>query len=125
MDTIKIVFKNYPLSFHNMAKPAALAGIAAANQGKFWAYHDLLYDNYKTLSEQKFVQFATELKLDVNKFNRDRKSVATMQRMQQDILAAQQAGVTGTPSIYINGRKVGQRSPQNIQKMIDAALKEK
>ncbi len=123
MDSIKIVFKHYPLSFHNMAKPAALAGVAAANQGKFWAYHDLLYENYKALSAEKFIQFATQLGLDIQQFKRDITSATTLQQVQKDMIAAQQAGVTGTPTIFINGRRVGQRSPENIQKMINAELK--
>ena len=105
-----------------MAKPAALAGVAAANQGKFWAYHDLLYENFKSLSEPKFIEFAEQLKLDMTTFKRDMKSQATLDRIQQDIAAAQAAEVTGTPSIFVNGRRVGQRSPENIQKMIDAEL---
>ncbi len=123
MDTVKITFKHYPLSFHKMAKPAALAGVAAANQGKFWGYHDLLYENFKTLSDAKFLEFAAQLKLDMDQFKRDLKSPATAQRVQKDIKSGQDAEVTGTPSIFINGHRVGQRSPQNIQKMIDAELK--
>ncbi len=123
MNTVKIVFKNFPLSFHKMAKPAALAGIAAANQGQFWDFHDLLYENYKTLSEEKFIQFATDLKLDMAKFKQDMKSPATQQRLQKDIMAAQSAEVTGTPTIFINGRRVQKRSLESIQKMIDAELK--
>jgi protein-disulfide isomerase len=123
MDTVKIVFKHYPLNFHAMARPAAEAGIAAANQGKFWAYHDLLYENYNSLSTEKFTKFAEKIGLDMAKFNRDLKSPATRDRLRQDMQAAQQAGVTGTPSIFINGRRVGKRTPENIQKMIDAELK--
>ncbi len=123
IDTVKIVFKHFPLSFHKMAKPAALAGIAAANQGKFWGFHDLLYENYKTLSEAKFIQFAEQLKLDMVKFKRDMKSPATQQILKKDILAAKSAGVTGTPAIFINGRRLQQRSLENIQKMIEAELR--
>ena len=123
MDSVKIVFKNYPLGIHKMAKPAALAGIAAAKQGQFWSYHDLLYENYKTLSEEKFIQFATELKLDMKKFQRDKRSPTSQQRLQKDIMAAGSAEVTGTPAIFVNGRRVQKRSLENIQKMIDAELK--
>lgn len=123
MDNVKIVFKHFPLNFHKMAKPAAMAGIAAANQGKFWEYHDLLYENYKSLSEAKFIQFATDLKLDVEQFKRDMKSPTTQQTLQKDIAAASGADVTGTPAIFINGRRLQQRSLENIQKMIDAELK--
>lgn len=123
MDSVKIVFKNYPLNFHKMARPAAMAGIAAANQGKFWAFHDLLYENHKTLSEEKFIQFAEQLNLDMAQFKRDMKSSATQKILQRDIEAAGNADVTGTPAIFINGRKVRQRSLESIQQMIDAELK--
>ncbi len=106
-----------------MAKPAALAGIAAANQGKFWAYHDLLYENYKSLSQAQFITFAEQLKLDMEQFKRDLKSPASMEKLQKDIIAAQAAGVSGTPTIFINGRRLKvDRSPKNIQKVIDATL---
>ena len=122
-NTVKIVFKHYPLGFHKMAKPAALAGIAAANQGNFWGFHDLLYENFKTLSKAQFITFAKKLNLDLNKFKRDMKSPASEQLLKKDIAEAQRAEVTGTPTIFINGRRVQQRSPQQIQKMINEELK--
>jgi protein-disulfide isomerase len=122
-NTVKIVFKHYPLGFHKMARPAALAGIAAANQGKFWGFHDLLYENFKTLSEEQFITFAQQLELDIDKFKHDMKNPATKQILQKDILEAQKAEVTGTPTIFINGHRVQQRSLDKIQKMIDAELK--
>ncbi len=106
-----------------MAKPAALAGIAAAAQGNFWDYHDLMYENYKSLSQEKLIQFAEQLKFDMDKFKRDMKSPATLAILKQDMVEAKQAEVSGTPSIFINGHKVQQRSLEKIQKMIDAELK--
>ena len=122
-DTVKIVFKHFPLGFHKQAKPAALAAIAASNQGKFWQYHDLLYANHKSLNPQSYEKFATELGLDLEAFNRDRKAPQARQQMTTDINIGRQAGVSGTPAIFVNGHRVKKRSPQAIQAMIDAELK--
>ena len=122
-DTVKIVFKNFPLNFHAQAQPAALAAIAAQNQGKFWQYHDLLYENYKSLSPQSYEKFATEVGLDLATFNRDRQSRQARERIATDINIAKQANVHGTPAIFVNGHLVQNRNMQTIQAMIDKELK--
>ncbi len=122
-DTVKIVFKHFPLNFHKEAQAAAQAAIAAHNQGKFWQYHDKLYENHKTLSAQSYEKFATELGLDLTAFNRDRNSPQARQQMATDMNIGRQAGVNSTPAIYVNGHRVKQRTPQVIQSMIDAELK--
>ena len=122
-DTVKIVFKHFPLSFHKQAQPAALAAIAAYNQGKFWQFHDLLYENHKSLAPESYEKFATALGLDMTIFNRDRISPQARQRMITDINIGKQSGVTGTPAIFINGHRVKKRTFEDIQAMIDVELK--
>ncbi len=124
-DTVKIVFKHFPLNFHKEAQAASQAAIAAHQQGKFWQYHDLLYENHKTLTAQSYEAFATQLGLDLTAFNRDRQSPQTRQQMVTDMNIAKQAGVTGTPAIFVNGHRVQNRSLQVIQTMIDAELKKR
>ena len=129
-DKIKIVFKQFPLSFHKKAQPAATASLAAHNQGKFWQYHDLLYENQKRFTAAKtvkdadpiFVELAQSLQLDINKFNKERKSRITMKTMQRDIKDGRKIGVRGTPSIYINGRKLQNRSLKELQQMVEQEL---
>lgn len=122
-DTVKIVFKHFPLNFHKEAQAAAQAAIAAHNQGKFWQFHDLLYENHKTLTAQSYEGFATELGLDLAAFNRDRVSPQVRQQLTADINGGKQAGVSGTPAIFVNGHRVQKRSMQDIQAMIDTELK--
>ncbi|MHB8811471.1 MAG: thioredoxin domain-containing protein, partial [Desulfobulbaceae bacterium] len=119
-ETVKIAFKNLPLTnIHNMAEPAALAALAAHNQGKFWQMHDALFAMNSELSAEKIQAAAKEIGLDMTKFNADLNSEANKQRLIKDMTDARQAEVSGTPSLFINGRRVNDRSPEAMQKMID------
>lgn len=118
----KVVFKNMPLDFHKFAEPAARAGIAANIQGKFWEFHDAIFAT-ETLDDGTIEKIAKSLNLDMDKFKADMESAATKAKVQQDIIEAKNAGVTGTPTVFINGRRVKQRSPEAFQVMIDAELK--
>lgn len=122
-DAVRIVYKHYPLPNHKMARSAALASYAAYKQGKFWEYHDELFANMRSLSPEKFEEIATTLGLDPEQFKKDMSSTAAMQQIQRDMMAAKKVGVRGTPSIYINGRKLKKRSPEAIQEIIDEELK--
>ena len=119
-DTVKIVFKNLPLRMHNMAEPAARAAIAAQDQGKFWQMHDAIFAmGPKALNKEAFIKAAKDLGMDVEKFKKDMNSPETKQRLAKDLGDANKAGVTGTPTLFINGRKVQSRGPGAIQQMID------
>ena len=118
------MFKHFPLSFHKQAKDAAKASIAAYEQGKFWQYHDLLYENYKTLTKASYEQFAGQLGLDIKTFNRTRHSPQTNGRIQQDMAMARKAQVSGTPAIFVTGHRVNSkdRNMKFIQALIDQEL---
>lgn len=118
LETVKIVFKHFPLDFHKIAKPAALASIAAQKQGKFWEFHDLLFENSISLSPEKIIAIAQQLKLDISSFSGIMRSPATMQKLAQDIQDGRDAGVTGTPAIFVNGRRLKTRDFPTIQKLI-------
>jgi protein-disulfide isomerase len=122
---VKLVFKNLPLSSHPYARPAALAALAAHNQGKFWEYHEKLFANQTTLSESKFLEFAGQLGLDVEKFKRDMSSPALQQIIDRDMNDGRRLRVRGVPTVYVNGKPWGERSPRGLQTMIDAELKKK
>ncbi|MGV1099568.1 DsbA family protein [Thiovibrio sp. JS02] len=119
---VKIVFKQFPLSFHKQAQPAALAALAAHHQGKFWQYHDLLFENQKALSDARYVEAAKQLGLDLQKFNSDRNSPGTRQQLENDINEGRKAGVRGTPSLFLNGRRVKDRNLESVEKMIEQEL---
>ena len=67
-EKVKIVFKHFPLNSHRFAAVAALASVAASNQGKFWQYHDLLFSTSLDGDEEELIAFAEELELNLNKF---------------------------------------------------------
>ncbi|MFH1020321.1 MAG: thioredoxin domain-containing protein [Pseudomonadota bacterium] len=119
---VKVVFKHFPLAMHKLAQSAALASMAAHRQGKFWAYHDLLFENQKSLSEAKYTELAKKLGLDLDKFNKDYKAVVNQQALQRDMAEAQIIGVRGTPTIFVNGRRLKERNSKELQQMITQEL---
>ena len=102
---------------HNMAETAALAAIAAQNQGKFWQMHDALFAIPK-LNKETIDQAAESIGLDMNKYKKDMNSPETKQKLARDLAAARQADVTGTPTLFVNGRRVKNRGPDVIQQMV-------
>ena len=78
---VKIYFRDFPLSFHKNAKKASVAARCAADQGKFWPFHDLLFKNQKRLQEDQLVSYAKELKLDAKKFETCMASPETLARL--------------------------------------------
>ena len=121
-ETVKIVYKNFPIRGHNNARPAALAALAAHEQGKFWGYHDELYANMSQLGPKKYQEIAETLELDLEKFKKDQTSPEVTKQLERDLQDAKQAGVRGTPTIFINGRKLKDRNIVSVQKLIDAEL---
>ncbi|MFZ5774996.1 MAG: DsbA family protein [Thermodesulfobacteriota bacterium] len=119
---VKVVFKQFPLPMHKQAQPAALAALAAHQQGKFWQYHDLLFENQKNLSEAKFGELAKQVGLDAGRFERDRKAPLLMQILDRDINDGRQAGVRGTPTIFVNGRLLKDRNSEKLHRLVDQEL---
>ena len=122
-DKVKIVFKHFPLGSHQFAALASLAATAAQSQGKFWQYNKMIFDNYRQLTPEKFQKFAKELNLNMPLFNKQMNSKESKERVSTDFRDGREAGVTGTPTIYINGRLLRKRSLPAIQKIIDQELK--
>ncbi len=102
-DKVRLALKNNPLDFHDQALPAAKAALAANKQGKFWEYHDLLFENSSKLNEEMFVKFAEDLKLDMEKFNADRNSEAIAEQIEFEQQEAIEKKLKGTPSFVANG----------------------
>jgi protein-disulfide isomerase len=121
-ETVKIAYKHLPLRSHNMARPAALASLAANEQGKFWQYHDKLFAE-ANIVPGSIDRIAAELGLDQEQFKQAVNSSRMQQIVNDDVAEAGSLGVTGTPTIFINGRKLKQRSLQGFQAMIDEELK--
>jgi len=111
-----------PLKFHKSADPAARAALAAGEQGKFWEFHDKLFAA-KKLNTKVINQIAIDLGLDMVRFASDMKSPQIRSKLQKDLIDAKKAGVTGTPTVFINGRIPKQRSLRGFQEIIDDELK--
>ncbi len=122
---VKLVFKNLPLPFHDKAKPAAKAALAAGKQGKFWEMHDALFKNQGDLSEELYVKLAGDLSLDVAKFKTDLASEELTKQVEEDSAQAQKLGVNGTPGFFVNGVLVSGAQPLPAFKaIIDRWLKQ-
>jgi protein-disulfide isomerase len=120
---VKVVYKHFPLRNHKQARPAAVASMAAHQQGKFWEYHDKIFADYRNLNDKKFVEFAEALGLDMDRFTKSRKDPRILNIINNDMREAQKAGVRGTPTIFVNGKRLKDRSLRGFSAMIDKELK--
>ncbi|MDF0552232.1 thioredoxin domain-containing protein [Kamptonema sp. UHCC 0994] len=103
-DKVTLAFKHFPLiKIHPQALPAAKAAWAAQQQGKFWEYHNALFEQQKQLSEELYGAIAKNLNLNLEKFNNDRNSPAAEAAIEKDIQIAQTLGIDGTPFFILNG----------------------
>lgn len=119
---VKIVFKHFPLRTHRYSEKAARASVAADRQGKFWEFHDKLFDNYKNLSDVKVYEIIRDLKLDRDKFEKDWKDPAVDAKVEADQREGSKIGVRGTPTVFINGRRLRKRDIAGFTRLIDEEL---
>ncbi|MGH7860550.1 MAG: DsbA family protein [Candidatus Binatia bacterium] len=123
---VRFVYKHMPLTqIHPNAMPAAKAAVAAANQGKFWEMHDELFENYRELSADNIRKIAGEIGLDMKRFEQDLGSPETEKLVQEDMALGGRVGVRGTPTFFLNGRQIQNRSPEALKGMVDGELKKK
>jgi protein-disulfide isomerase len=122
----RFVYKHFPLtSIHKQALPAAHAAVAAQKQGKFWEMHELMFKNQRALQDDNLEAYAAEIGLDVDQFKKDMASDAVKQQVAADMALAQKVGVRGTPTIFVNGKLLQNRSLDGFKDLIDPLLKEK
>jgi len=120
---VKYVYRDFPLSFHPEAQPAAEAAECADEQGKFWEMHDLIFQNQAIMSNSAYKQWAEQLGLDTAQFNDCLDSGKYRQEVQSDSNYGSQVGVSGTPTFFINGiRLVGAQPFEAFKQIIDAEL---
>ena len=122
---VQVAFKHYPLErecnskmsrdLHAQAYEAAYAAEAARRQGKFWEFHDAVFASDLSRGEEVLASIATEIGLDLERFDRDRKAEETIAKIQSDSDLANSLGVNGTPTTFWNGRKVLGLNPQLAQ----------
>ena len=121
---IKLVFKNFPIRSHAFSIKAAEAALAAHQQGKFWAFHDMLFKNYNQLNEVKLAKIASQLGLNDSKFQQRRNDPATLAQINADASQGRSIGVHGTPTVFVNGRLLRNKSPHGLKAAVDEALRE-
>lgn len=110
-EKLRFEYKHYPLPIHPYAQQAAIAAEAAGQQGKFFEYHDALFEKQDEWAKSKtpvalFTKYAGELGLDVEKFKQHQKAPLIRDAVRADLSAAQKLELTGTPSFYLNGEKM-------------------
>ncbi|HEY3571604.1 MAG TPA: thioredoxin domain-containing protein [Thermoanaerobaculia bacterium] len=121
---VRVVFRQYPLPFHQNAQKAAEASLCAADQGKFWELHDAMFGNQGELGVDQLKAKAASLGLNADKFNKCLDSGEKNAAIQADIKAGSAAGVSGTPAMFINGRFISGAVPfDQITTVIDDELK--
>ena len=123
-DKVRIVFRQYPLPMHPNAQKAAEASLCAHDQGKFWELHDAMFADQKGLGVPQLKAKAQELGLDGEQFAQCLDSGKYEDEVKADLRAGTQAGVSGTPAMFINGQMVAGAVPyEQISAVIDAELK--
>jgi protein-disulfide isomerase len=122
-ENVKLVVKHFPLANHKYAHKAATAALAANVQGKFWEFHNKLFNNYDVINDAKIQDIAKELGIDMEKFNKDMQSPAIKSLIARDMNNGRQIGIRGTPTVFINGKTLKNRSLQGIYQVIEAELK--
>jgi|CXWL01.1.fsa_nt_gi protein-disulfide isomerase len=122
-DRMRLVFKDFPLDMHPQAAKAAEAGSCALEQGRFWDYHDRLFENPRALQVPDLKKTAQSLGLDGAKFAQCLDSGKYTTEWQADMAEGQKAGANGTPTFFANGRMVvGAKSLEEMSKIIDEEL---
>ncbi len=122
-DDVRVIYRHLAMRFHKNAGLAAEASIVAANQGKFWAFHDKLFENHQALTRVDLERYAQEVGLDVAQLK-----TALDDRRYRDLVVSETAdaealGVDGTPTMFINGTPIsGSKDPDALDKLVDSHL---
>lgn len=105
-EQLQFVFRNFPLvEIHPLAKIAAQTAEFAAEYGKFWQMHDLIYENQDNLSLPFLIELNKELKLPLNEYEVALETEKFESKIKEDFLGGVRSGVNGTPTFFINGQR--------------------
>ena len=120
---VKMVFRDFPLSFHDRAIPAAVAANCAGEQGKYLEMHDEMMSNQRALSESDLKGYATKISLDIPKWETCLKDPKQEAEVKKDMDDGAVAGVSGTPAFFINGIMLSGALPfERFKEVIDKEL---
>lgn len=119
-DDVRLVFRHFPLSFHANARSAALAAECAAEQGKFWEMHDLIFEANVNgeMGTDQWKDYAKDLGLNTGKFNECLDSEKYAEKINEQMQDGMAAGVRGTPATFVNGGMVSGALPYDTFKQI-------
>jgi len=122
-DKVRFVFRQFPLPMHPQAHLAAQASLVAHQQGKFWEYHDLLFANQNALSREALEDYAKQVGMNVPELKRALDAQSQKPAVDADMSLGEGISVSGTPTLFINGKRVGNPTDfAPVSKMIDEAL---
>lgn len=123
-DKLRLVVRDFPLEQHPNAFKSAEAAEAAREQGKYWEYAAILFQKHSELSPAKLKEYARQVGLDINQFNAALDSGKFAEKVQRDLQDGVRLGVNSTPAIFVNGRRVTEKTKESLKAAIEGALKE-
>ncbi|MDQ3686016.1 MAG: thioredoxin domain-containing protein [Acidobacteriota bacterium] len=123
-DRVQLVVRDFPLRQHANAFKSAEAAEAAREQGKFWEYVSLLFGNQSALDSANLKEYATRVGLDRRKFDAALDSGKYAEKVQRDLQDGTRFGVNSTPTLFVNGRRIEDRSYEGVKSIIENALKD-
>lgn len=122
-ERVRVVVRDFPLTQHKDAFKAAEAAEAARAQGKYWEYIELLYRNQSALGVERLKQYASALGLDRAKFDAALDAGVYSDKVRRDIADGQRLRVSGTPTIFVNGRRASDASYEGLKSRVESELR--
>jgi protein-disulfide isomerase len=119
---VRLVFLDFPINPSGISLAVAHGAVCADDQGKYWPYHDKAYAAQRDLSQDSPLKLARELKLDEAKFQACMASDKPKDRVKLDRAEGERLGISGTPAVFINGRRIRSYEVEELKKAIDQAL---
>lgn len=119
---VAFYYRNFPLSIHKNSFISAEAAECANEQGKFWEYHDVLFDNQNNLDEESLKKYAKDIRLNEEEFNLCLDSEKYKSDIEKDIKDGKSLNIQGTPTFFINGRKVLGANKIKIMEIIEEEI---
>lgn len=106
-DELRFVYRHFPLTqIHPLAELAAETSEVLGTQGKFWEAHDLIFENQEKLSPEFLMELARRLSTNIKKFMENLDAHVSLPKVRKDFMSGLRSGVNGTPSIFINGKRL-------------------
>jgi protein-disulfide isomerase len=121
-EEVKLVFKYFPLQSQRFGTKAAQAALAAGEQGKFWEFHEELFENFNSLNDEKLDEIAGGLELDREKLARDMVSPAIRNTLSRDANEGKRIGIRGIPAILVNGKITDRRGLADLKALVEEEL---